>query len=102
VGIRRVISSVITRSSRRGYFAAKRRLADEYDAAQERGEVATRATTLKRGSDVPEENNGKPTAADLGISRKDIHEARIAPSCLGDGCKWPAIALCIYSQPIVK
>jgi len=52
---------------------AKMRLADEYDAAQERGELA------KRGGDrltkVPNGNNA-PTAADIGLSRKDIHEAR--------------------------
>lgn len=46
---------------------AKRRLADEYDAAQERGEVKA------NGGDrtVP-----LPNSEDLGISRKDIHEAR--------------------------
>lgn len=48
--------------------AAKRRLADEYDAAQERGEVRT-------VGNVPEQNN-TPTTADVGLSRKDIHEAR--------------------------
>lgn len=56
---------------------AKRRLADEYDAAQERGEVAESGDTLKRGPGVPEQNAGKSTAADLGLSRKDIHEARL-------------------------
>lgn len=50
---------------------AKRRLADEYDAAQERGEVAgprdgDRRSALER-----------PPVTDLGLSRKDIHEARI-------------------------
>lgn len=50
---------------------AKRRLADEYDAAQERGEVRTRADNQH----VPLEN--KLRVADIGISRKDIHEARI-------------------------
>lgn len=51
---------------------AKRRLADEYDAAQERGEVA------KIGDNLPSvaKENSKPTANDLGISRKQIHEAR--------------------------
>lgn len=49
--------------------AAKRRLADEYDAAQERGEVRT-------VGNVPEQNN-TPTAADIGIPRKEIHEARL-------------------------
>lgn len=53
--------------------AAKRRLADEYDAAQERGEVAGDG----RPKTVPDENGLKPaTAADIGLSRKDIHEAR--------------------------
>lgn len=51
---------------------AKRRLADEYDAAQERGEVAT-ATDGKLGRS----NGERPTtAADLGLSRKQVHEAR--------------------------
>lgn len=50
---------------------AKRRLADEYDAAQERGEVA--GSSDGRRSD-PERL--KPTAADIGLSRKAIHEAR--------------------------
>ncbi len=48
---------------------AKRRLADEYDAAQERGEV--------RGS--RERTTSKPEAVgatDIGLSHKDIHEAR--------------------------
>lgn len=49
--------------------SAKRRLADEYDAAQERGEVVGRLRSAKELS--------KPTAADLDISRKDIHEARV-------------------------
>lgn len=52
--------------------AAKRKLADEYDAAQERGEVAT----VGNPAIVPDGNN-KATAADIGISRKDIHEARM-------------------------
>ncbi|MGN6117759.1 MAG: hypothetical protein ACTHN2_19825 [Nitrobacter sp.] len=53
---------------------AKWRLADEYDAAQERGEVAS-AHDGKFGRSEPERL--KPTAADIGLSRKDIHEARI-------------------------
>ena len=51
---------------------AKRRLADEYDAAQERGEVAT----VGQPSIVPVGNDKPATAADLGLTRKDIHEAR--------------------------
>lgn len=50
---------------------AKRRLADEYDAAQERGEVAKPGKPVN----VPDGNN-KATAAEIGLSRKDIHEAR--------------------------
>lgn len=45
---------------------AKRRLADEYDAAQERGEVA------KQGAHVSEENM---RASDI-LPRKQMHEAR--------------------------
>ena len=48
----------------------KRRLADEYDAAQDRGEVKTRSDNQH----VPE--GSKLSVADLGISRKHIHEAR--------------------------
>jgi hypothetical protein len=49
---------------------AKRRLADEYDAAQDRGEVAV------RGNPRPSKAEGLATAADIGLSHKDIHEAR--------------------------
>lgn len=49
---------------------AKRRLADEYDAAQARGEV--------RGSRERTASNAEAVgAADLGLSHKDIHEARV-------------------------
>ena len=48
---------------------AKRRLADEYDAAQERGEVQSRGGDQSSKSELP-------TAAAIGLSRKDIHEAR--------------------------
>lgn len=50
---------------------AKIRLADEYDAAQARGEVAKRGKPVN----VPDWNI-LPTAADVGLGRKDIHEAR--------------------------
>jgi hypothetical protein len=53
---------------------AKRRLADEYDAAQERGEVAGHGGA--RNFNVPDQNV-EPSAKDIGLSRKDIHEARI-------------------------
>lgn len=53
---------------------AKMRLAEEYDAAQERGEVASHGGG--RNFKVPEGNVETATAADIGLSRKDIHEAR--------------------------
>lgn len=51
---------------------AKMRLADEYDAAQERGEVA------KLGDNLPRvgERNAKATAAEIGLRGDEIHEAR--------------------------
>jgi hypothetical protein len=49
---------------------AKRRLADEYDAAQERGEVQLRGGDGTSKAEVP-------TANDIGLSHKEIHEARI-------------------------
>lgn len=53
---------------------AKRRLADEYDAAQERGEVGQSGT---RTDLVPKQNEVRPaTVADLGLTRKAVHEAR--------------------------
>ncbi len=52
---------------------AKRRLADEYDAAQERGEV--KANGGDRVSTVSKKNSA-PSASDIGLTRKDIHEAR--------------------------
>ena len=50
--------------------AAKRRLADEYDAAQARGEVMGRARSCVGDKNAP------ATAADLGLRRDQIHEAR--------------------------
>ena len=53
---------------------AKRRLADEYDAAQARCEVGQ---CTGRPKVVPLENDFAPaTANDLGLTRKAIHEAR--------------------------
>mgnify|MGYP001121873365 CR=1 FL=1 len=50
---------------------AKRRLADEYDAAQERGEVASgRPKTIPGG-------NTSATVSEIGLSSKEIHEARL-------------------------
>lgn len=54
---------------------AKHRLADEYDAAQERGEVARGSV---RTDIVPVSNDVRPaTAGELGFDRKMIHEARL-------------------------
>lgn len=54
---------------------AKMRLAEEYDAAQDAGEVGQR--TGRPSKNVPEQNDFRPaSAADVGLSRKEIHEAR--------------------------
>ena len=50
--------------------AAKRRLADEYDAAQARGEVAGHGRSKVEPSNVT-------TASDLGLRRDQIHDARL-------------------------
>jgi len=47
-------------------------MADEYDAAQDRGEVAS-----GRPKSIPGENSFQPTASDIGLTAKVIHEARI-------------------------
>jgi N6-adenosine-specific RNA methylase IME4 len=54
--------------------AAKRRLADEYDGAQERGEVQKAGGNRK--IKIPDGNNGPATASDIGIPSKEIHDAR--------------------------
>jgi hypothetical protein len=51
------------------------RLADEYDAAQKRGEVRG-VGEYQRKANVPNENIS-PTVTDIGLDRKQIHEARI-------------------------
>jgi hypothetical protein len=53
--------------------AAKRRLADEYDAAQARGEVHRHGGQMSR--DVADPNI--PSVADLGLRRDQIHHARL-------------------------
>lgn len=53
---------------------AKRRLADEYDAAQERGEVVGAHDGARKRVD---DANAIATAADLGLRRDQIHEARL-------------------------
>jgi hypothetical protein len=66
---------------------AKMRLADEYDAAQERGEVASAGQHARAVPDgnsssharaVPDENSSsRATTTDLGLTRKAVHEARL-------------------------
>jgi hypothetical protein len=53
---------------------AQSRIAEEYDAAQERGDVATPGNKSGK-SNIPDENI-TPTAADIGLTSKQIHEAR--------------------------
>lgn len=53
--------------------AAKRRLADEYDAAQARGEVASDG----RPKTVADDNGIPATSANLGLRRDQIHDARL-------------------------
>lgn len=60
---------------------AKRRLADEYDAAQERGEVAS-----QRDGRRPSQVEGQTTAADIGLTHKEIHEARQIRNAERDRC----------------
>jgi hypothetical protein len=51
---------------------AKMRLADEYDAAQERGEVQVHGGRKSKVGDL----NLAPSAAEIGLRRDEIHEAR--------------------------
>ena len=54
---------------------AEMRLAEEYDAAQDRGEVA-KSGQQDRVRDSVGGNNAIATAADIGLRRDEIHEAR--------------------------
>ena len=54
--------------------AAKRRLADEYDAAQERGDVVGAHNGARKRVD---DDNAIVTSADLGLRRDQIHDARL-------------------------
>lgn len=49
---------------------AKRRLADEYDAAQERGEVKSTTGPIASGQEVIR-------VSEIGLTHKEIHEARL-------------------------
>jgi hypothetical protein len=53
---------------------AQMRLADEYDAAQARGEVSSAGRPKTKN--IPDENNFSSTVTDIGLTSKDIHEAR--------------------------
>jgi hypothetical protein len=53
---------------------AQCRLADEYNAAQARGEVRTKGGNYT--SKVPDKNLA-PTSTDIGLTRKEIHAARL-------------------------
>jgi hypothetical protein len=55
---------------------AKYRLADEYDAAQERGEVKKAGN--KSGKSTISNENNTPTVTDLGLTSKQVHDARQA------------------------
>lgn len=55
-----------------------RLLADEYDAAQERGEVKT----VGNPSIVPDGNN-RASVADLGLTRKEVHDTRMREKAAG-------------------
>lgn len=61
---------------------AKRRLADEYDAAQERGELRTKANNKllpvqeEAGALFEEDTPEAVGVADIGLTHKQIHEAR--------------------------
>jgi hypothetical protein len=54
--------------------AAKRRLADEYDGAQADGDVGRQGARTDLVRDV---NEVVPSAAGLGLNRREIHEARL-------------------------
>lgn len=60
----------------------KRRLADEYDAAQERGEVVG----PKGGGDSTVPKRNAATSKDIGLSRKEIHEARSIRDAFPHSC----------------
>ena len=56
---------------------AKRRLADEYDAAQSRGEIATKGGDRKSIKVLDENSDPKPaTVAEIGLTKNDVFEAR--------------------------
>jgi hypothetical protein len=54
---------------------AKIRLADEYDAAQERGEMSTGQEYLMKGDASPGIDAVRCRASDVGLSADDVYEA---------------------------
>src|ERR1700710_231213 len=55
---------------------AKRRLADEYDTAPERGDVAKPKLGSNQHQEGVPHGNTLATVSDLGLTRKQVHEAR--------------------------
>jgi len=55
---------------------AKRRLADEYDAAQERGEIRRRGGNYGNQHSAKLPDQKLATAADVGVSHSEVEEAR--------------------------
>jgi hypothetical protein len=64
---------------------ADKLLADEYDAAQDRGEVGQSGG---RTDLVPNVNEVPPTAAELGLTGKQIHDARQVHDAEGAPALW--------------
>jgi hypothetical protein len=56
--------------------AAKQRLADEYDAAQARGDVA-RLGTNQNDMGLPEQKTRPATVEEIGVTHKQVHEVRL-------------------------
>lgn len=79
---------------------AKIRLADEYDAAQSRREVAKRGDN-QYAEVIGVANNQPVTVADLGISSYEIHEARTLRDAeeLSPREKWRTEGLLICQNP---
>ena len=50
---------------------------EPYDAAQASKQAAKASDNLRRGTEIPKANFGKPTFRELGISPKEIHEPHI-------------------------
>jgi hypothetical protein len=81
-------------------FQAEIRLADEYNAAQARGEVQ------KPGGDrkiiIPHGNNDPPTVTDIGLSSKLIYQARQTLDLGSDGVNKAINEALASNQPMTK